>query len=42
VISKPAKAVIKVRPYEVNYALYAVIAVLIIAAAVYYLRRRRR
>ncbi len=41
-ISKPAKAVIKVKPYEVNYALYAVIAVLIIAAAVYYLRRRKR
>ncbi len=41
VISAPAKAVINVKSYEVNYTLYVVIAILIIAGAVYYLRRRR-
>lgn len=40
VISAPAKAVISVKPYEVSYTLYLVIAILIIAGAVYYLRRR--
>ncbi len=41
VISAPAKAVISVKPYEVSFTLYAVIAILIIAGIVYYLRRRR-
>lgn len=41
VISAPSKAVIEVKPYEVSYILYLVVAVLIVAGAIYYLRRRR-
>lgn len=41
VISAPAKAVIDVKPYEVSYILYLVVAILIVLGAIYYLRRRR-
>jgi len=41
VISAPAKAVINVKPYEMGYTVYVVIALLVLGGAIYYLRRRR-
>lgn len=41
VISAPSKAVINVKPPEVNYLAYLVVLLLILAGAIYYIRKRR-